>query len=595
MPGVGGALDIARWSLYSSQLAIEVISHNIANANTQGYSRQQLRVESNVPITMGPGQIGTGVKATEVTRYYDAFINEQVTLKKSQYYYWDAQNGAMEEIETIFNESDEYGLNKIMGEFWNAWSDLSNNPEGSPEREALLAKSNNLIQFIGDLDYNLREYQRHLDSSIQGSVNQINGLIKQIADLNNQISSVEIDGIINANDLRDRRELLLENLAEYLDISYYEEESSGQVMVYILGGTPLVLGKDHYTLDQQRNADTGFTDILWKDLSGRTVNVTNKLEGGKIAGWVNVRDTKIGSYLDSMDSLTEELVWQVNSLHSEGVGLDPVSSLTGTVEITALTDDLGADFLFSDRFVSGGLFEIVAYDAAGEVSNTYVIDPAGDTVGDLITEINTEAGAGGGEITASLNADGFFTIQANGSHTFAIKHSTGAESSNALAVMGVNTFFSWTEESGVPNDDVFDITQTLSINAELTADSSRIAAGYLDGNGLVAPGMNDVALAIYSVQDQVISNLGGTGLDTTLDAYFSSFIAEIGVDVQNASLNKKFNETLLDQYIQRKESVTGVNLDEEMADILKYQHLYQAAAKLISVCDEMMQTLLSVK
>lgn len=595
MPGVGGALDIARWSLYSSQLAIEVISHNIANANTQGYSRQQLKVEPNVPITMGPGQIGTGVKATEVTRYYDAFINEQVTLKKSQYYYWDAQNRAMEEIETIFNESDEYGLNKIMGEFWNAWSDLSNNPEGTPEREALLAKSNNLIQFMGDLDYNLREYQRHLDSSIRGSVNQINTLIRQVADLNNQISSVEIDGIINANDLRDRRELLLENLAEYLDISYYEEESSRQVMVYILGGTPLVLGKDHYALDYQRNAATGFTDVLWKDLSGRTVNVTNRLEGGKIAGWVNVRDTKIGSYLGSMNSLTEELVWQVNSLHSEGVGLNPVSSLVGTVEITALTDDLGADFLFSDRFLSGGQFEIVAYDAAGEVLNTYVIDPAGDTVGDLIAEINAEAGAGGGEITASLNAGGFFTIEANGSHTFAIKRSTGAESSNALAVMGVNTFFSWIEESGVPNGDVFDIAQTLGINAELVADSSRIAAGYLDGKGRVAPGMNDVALAVYSVQDQVISDLGGTGLDTTLDAYFSSFIAEVGVDVQNASLNKKFNETLLDQYTQRKESVTGVNLDEEMADILKYQHLYQAAAKLISVCDEMMQTLLSVK
>ncbi|HON38444.1 MAG TPA: flagellar hook-associated protein FlgK [Deltaproteobacteria bacterium] len=595
MPGIGGALDIARWSLYSSQLAIEVLSHNIANANTPGYSRQQLKVESNVPITMGPGQMGTGVKATEVTRYYDAFINEQVTLKKSKYYYWDAQNSAMEEIETIFNESDEYGLNKIMGEFWNAWSDLSNNPEGSPERESLLAKSNNLIQFIRDLDYNLREYQRHLDSSIRGSVNQINGIISQIADLNKQISSVEIDGIINANDLRDRREVLLENLAEYLDISYYEEESSGQVMVYILGGTPLVLGKDHYTIDCQRNDDTGLTDILWKDLSGRSVNVTNKLEGGRIAGWANVRDTKIGSYLDSMNSLVKELVWQVNSLHSEGVGLDPVSSLTGTVEITALTDDLGADFLFSDRFVPGGQFEIVAYDASGAVTNTYVIDPAGSTVGDLITEINTEAGAGGGEITASLNADGFFTIQANGGHTFAIKHSIGAESSNALAVMGVNTFFSWIEESGMPNDDVFDITQTLGINRELTADSSRIAAGYLDSNNRVAPGMNNVALAIYSVQDQVISNLGGTGLDTTLDAYFSSFIAEVGVDVQNASLNKKYNETLLDQYIQRKESVTGVNLDEEMADILKYQHLYQAAAKLISVCDEMMQTLLSVK
>ena len=117
MPGIGGALDIARWSLYSSQLAIEVLSHNIANANTPGYSRQQLKIESNVPITMGPGQIGTGVKATEVTRYYDAFINEQVTLKKSQYYYWDAQNRAMEEIETIFNEATSTGSTRSWASF----------------------------------------------------------------------------------------------------------------------------------------------------------------------------------------------------------------------------------------------------------------------------------------------------------------------------------------------------------------------------------------------------------------------------------------------------------------------------------------------
>ncbi|MBP6938819.1 MAG: flagellar hook-associated protein FlgK, partial [Deltaproteobacteria bacterium] len=126
MPGLGGALDIARWSMYSSQMAIEIFSHNVANANTEGYSRQSLRVEANYPITMGPGQIGTGVRAVEVVRNYNNFLNQQVSLKKSEYSYWNSQRTAMEEIESIFNESDGYGINALMGEFWNAWGDLSN-------------------------------------------------------------------------------------------------------------------------------------------------------------------------------------------------------------------------------------------------------------------------------------------------------------------------------------------------------------------------------------------------------------------------------------------------------------------------------------
>jgi flagellar hook-associated protein 1 FlgK len=594
MSGLSGALDIARWSLYSSQLAIEITSHNIANANTEGFSRQSLLIESNVPITVGPGQIGTGVKATEVVREYDSFLNEQLTLKKSQYYYWETQKNSMEEIETIFNESDEYGINELMGEFWNAWSDLSNNPDGIPEREALIAKTENLVQLIGDMDYNLREYQRYLDSSIRGSVDQINAIIEQITDLNKQISSVEIDGMINANDLRDRRELLLEDLSEYMDISYYEEEQSGQVMVYILGGTPLVLGMNSYAVDYERDPTTGLTNILWQDSSGRTVDVTNKLEGGRIAGWVNVRDTKIGSYLNSMNTLTEELVWQINSLHSEGVGLESVSSMVGTVNVSGLGDDLGTDFLFSDRFNSGGSFDIVVYDSDGDVVNTYTIDPAGDTVQDLRDEINTEAAAGGGEITASLSngTDGYFQIQGNGNYTFALKHSGTTESNHGLAILGMNTFFSWNEDVGQPLDD---LTETFDISSVIKADSKMISAAYLDSEDKVAPGGNDVALAIYSLQDQVITDFGGTSLDTTMDAYYSSFIAEVGVDVQNANFNQKFNDTLLSQYTQRKESVTGVNLDEEMAQLLKFQHLYQAAAKLITITDEMMQALLSVK
>lgn len=591
MPGLGGAIDIARWSMYTSQLAMEIISHNVANANTEGFSRQRLRVEANYPITMGPGQIGTGVRGVEVQRAYDNFLNQQVTIKKSDYWYWSAQRTAMEEIESIFNETDGYGINALMGEFWNAWGDLSNNPDGMPERQSLINKTDNLLSMIHEVDTNLRSYQRHLDEDIRGSITEINSLVKQIADLNKSISSVEIDGMINANDLRDRRELLLEQLSQYIDINYYEEESTGQVQVYILGGTPLVLGLNTYELSVERNTATGFSDVLWQDSSGRTVDITNRIAGGKLAGWIAVRDTKIGSYLDGLNNLAGELVWQVNELHCLGSGIAGTASMTGTVEGLTDATDISNALFFSDRYTAGS-FDIHVYDAQGNVVNTYHISPAGSTVGDLRTAINNASASGGGEITATLDSSGRFRIDAASGYTFAVAPSSTGQSTNALAVLGVNTFFPWTETVGSPMDD---ITETVQVNQALRDSPDLISSGYPDENGRVSPGANEVARAIFGLQDKVITNMGGTGVSTTMDAYYSSLVAQVGVDVQNAINNEKFNDTLLGQYIRRKESITGVNIDEEMAELLKYQHLYQAAAKLIAVSDEMMEALISIK
>ncbi|HNQ84856.1 MAG TPA: flagellar hook-associated protein FlgK [Deltaproteobacteria bacterium] len=598
MPGLGGALDIARWSMYSSQMAIEIFSHNVANANTEGYSRQSLRVEANYPITMGPGQIGTGVRAVEVVRNYNNFLNQQVSLKKSEYSYWNSQRTAMEEIESIFNESDGYGINALMGEFWNAWGDLSNNPDGIPERQALVNKTDNLLSMAHEIDYNLRAYQRHLDANIRGSVSDVNSLVSQIAELNKNISSVEIDGMINANDLRDRRDLLLEELSQYMDINYYEEEQSGQAMVYILGGTPLVLGANTYSLNTERNATTGQSNVLWQDSSGRTVDITRKLSGGKIAGWVRVRDNNIDTYLASMNTLMEELAWQVNALHSEGVGLRSVAQMTGTVQGLTGSEDLATDystdpptraFLFSDRYHAGGTFDIQVFDDTGGVAGTYTITTGGTTVNDLIAAIETGTA---GQIDVSLPGGQFQLTAAQPGHTFAISPSAGGEPSNALAILGVNCFFSWSEQVGRPLDD---LTETIRVNDAIEEEPSLISSGYLDENGMVAPGSNDVARAIFNLQDKVIDDMGGSGTSTTMDAYYSSLVAQVGVDVQNTVNNEKFNDTLLGQYISRKEGISGVNLDHEMAELLKYQHLYQAAAKLISIADEMMQALISIK
>ena len=117
-----------------------------------------------------------------------------------------------------------------------------------------------------------------------------------------------------------------------MDINYYEDEVSGQTQVFILGGTPLVLGKTAFQLSTAANTATGTTDVIWNDNTTppRQLNITDKLSGGKLAGWINVRDTKIDGYIGSMNTLFEEMIWQVNSLHSEASGLSPVASTTGT-------------------------------------------------------------------------------------------------------------------------------------------------------------------------------------------------------------------------------------------------------------------------
>lgn len=581
MPGLSGALDIARWSMYSSQLAIEVTANNVANANTLGYSRQTLEMVAGNSIKYGPGQLGTGVKATQVTRAYDQFVNEQLIFKNSTYSKWNAQSTAMGEIETIFNESDEYGVNYLMSEFWNAWSDLANNVDGSAERNALLAKASNLSSAIKGIDYNLRAYQDYLDSNVQAATTQVNSLIQQIADLNQSITASEIKGVMNANDLRDTRDTAIKELSSYLDINYYEDPS-GQMQVFVLGGTPLILGQTAYELSTERNTTTGTADVLWNDASGRQVNLTGKLEGGKLAGWIDARDTKIDGYLDSLNTLFEEMTWQVNSLHSEGSGLKPVSSMTGTLEGLQLTDSLATDFGFSSRYNSAGSFDVSTYDTSGNRLNTYTINPAGNTVQDYITAINAT-----GELTASLDAQGRFSITASGTAaSFTVKPTSGGSSDGALAIMGVNSFFTW-------NDDLAgtDLTQTLGVNAALTANPDLIAAGYPDSGGKVSTGDNSVAKAIYSLQDKILIMNGNS---TTMDAYYSSLISTVGVDVQNAEMNETYNKALVSQYEQRKESITGVNMDEEMSNLLKFQQSYQAAAKIIQMADEMFASLIDI-
>ncbi|MDL1986774.1 MAG: flagellar hook-associated protein FlgK [Deltaproteobacteria bacterium] len=460
MSNVYGILSTGRTALFTQQKAIDVTGHNIANVNTDGYSRQRVNMATNAPYSSQPGQTGTGVRAAEIQRIYDRFLGAQINNENQNLGNWEAQKGVLERVEIIFDESSGYGLNQAMSEFWNAWQDLANNPSDYAERAVLLAKSETMTATFNNIYSNLEQIQIDIDTSIMGTVKEINSIAERIAGLNQKIALTEVGGQ-NANDYRDSRDLLLNELSLMINIDSFEN-SDGKVTVLVAGGRPLVENISSWNLSTKAD-DSGFQNIAWTDSDGNLVDITDSISGGKLKGWLEVRDVTIPDYLSKLDDLAEGIITEVNDLHKAGLGLNDVSVV-------------GRNFF------------------------------------------------------------------------------TGTTATN----MAVDV------------DDVNNIA----------------AAGSSDG----LPGGNSNAIEIANLQNALKMNS-----DTaTFDDYYNSLVSDVGSGVQKATVNFDHQSSMVTHLDNYRESVSGVSLDEEMVNLIKFQHGYNAAARLISVADELLDRVISM-
>jgi len=325
-----GLLSTGTSALLTQQRAINVTGNNIANVNTPGYSRQKVNLETSIPVQSSLGLMSFGVTATGIERVYDRFIGVQLTNANASLGRWEAQQSMLDRVEVVFDESNGYGLNQALSDFWSAWQDLSLNPEGSTERAMVVSTSQGLADAIRAKYADLEQIQEDIDTAVEGGVETVNRLVAQIADLNRKIASTEVNGT-KANDYRDSRDLVLKQLAEIIDIKSYEN-SDGQVVVSAAGGRPLVESGNTWQLQAQTNAD-GQTDVLWPDIRGGAVAITGEITGGKIGGWLQTRDRQIAGYQDQLDELANGLRDQINAIHAAGYGLDGTTGtdlLTGT-------------------------------------------------------------------------------------------------------------------------------------------------------------------------------------------------------------------------------------------------------------------------
>jgi flagellar hook-associated protein 1 FlgK len=342
--------------------------------------------------------------------------------------------------------------------------------------------------------------------------------------------------------------------------------------------------------------------LFWYETTSSRINITpqimpngedneRRLTGGTLAGYFQFRDASVGGYLEKLDAFSKSLAWEVNRLHSQGAGLDRFENVLGTYGMTnsALSLQSGAGLAFGDKLESGNLMigvyekstgalaQFSALDFNATLAGVQNFDPATHTLQNVITAINTSFP---GMLTASA-PDNHLQITAADGYDFAF----GSDSTGLLAALGINTFFDGSD------------ARTLSLNNDVRSNTARINTGHINGAGEMNEGDNTTAKAIAALQSNAVTTRTVTEGTTrqTLGEYYSTLVAKAGSDTKTSKFNFEYQQALANDLKARQESVSGVNLDEEMTNLIKFQHAYTAAAKLITTAESMLEVLLGLK
>ena len=393
-----GMLNVARTALITQQKALDNTANNIANVNTEGYSRQRLNMEQNEPVRYDGGTLGTGVRANRtIQRIYDRFLAGQIAGAASQQGRWDAQLETLEKAELMFDDASGYGLNGAMTEFWNSWQDVANNPSGYTERSMLLANTQNLTLVFNKLSRDLSQVQGDSDLSINGAVDTINSLTSEIAGLNLKIAEVEAGNQHSANEFRDQRDLKLKALSNLVDVNSFED-ADGYLTIHTANGHTLVDRTRSWDLTTETNA-AGFQDVFWESSSGAQQNITSDISTGKLKGWLEARDVIVPGYLTRLDDMAVAMANAVNTQHSGGLdlngnpGLDFFSPFTGASDLTVndliVNDTNLIAAAANTEGVPGGNSNAIA---VAEIQNQLLMSGGSATIGDFYGGLVSDVG-----------------------------------------------------------------------------------------------------------------------------------------------------------------------------------------------------------
>lgn len=536
-----GILDIGKSALFANLRALNAVSHNIANINTPGFSRQEV-ILTTMPPSMGKGgTIGRGVSIAGIRRNYEEYIQSQLLRQYQNFGRSSSLLEAYSRIEQIFNEAKDFGLSKALNDYFNAWHEVATNPEGTSQRIILLQSAQALTNSAKKIEYDLLENIKHINEELENLVSQINTIAKNIAILNEKIVQVEVGNTGTALDFRDQRQHFLNQLSELIDYSFYEDE---------LGNVHVTVGMRNLVYGVKTNPlslvyDNRFDKELFLD----GVKITNFVEKGKVGGLLDVRDHLQNTLHLKFRKLIASLIKEVNLLHRLGYGLDGSTN-----------NDFFVPFdLFSRDFSDGAnITSAVITDFTSLTLDEY--DITFDSVNNYYV-INKRTGA---TVTTGI-------YDPNGT---------------SISFDGINIVIT----GAVSNRDRFflsPLTQVIKNFRVAITDPNKIAAS---SSITQLPGNNENALAIVKLSQSQINNLG----NLTFSNYYRGIVVESAALASASRDSFAFEQNLLLEISTRRESISGVSLDEEAINLIKFQRAYEASAKMIKVTDELLQTILEL-
>ena len=383
--GIFGALHIGKEAMFTYQSSVGITGHNIANADTPGYSRQSPVVETMPPQIIGGIYFGRGSHLQTITKSYDKFLNKTIALETSILGRWQAQETYMKQAEAIFNESNGLGLNNMLNEFWDSWNDLAGHPEGIPERAFLQSTGQAIAQKFQNMALDLEKVRSDANDRLLRTVYQVNQLVSEIAGLNGKISSNQSQGL-NANDLTDQRTLKIEKLSDLIDVTVIED-GNGQVTILTGSGKPMVADGISWQLSVKADVDRDGLYAVLHDSSGVAADITDKIRGGSLKGLIDVRDNIIPRYLDNLDQLAASFVTEVNRVHYQGYGLDGTTAnyFFNSIDVWHQADgeNVGGAKIYDAQVVDpaqllGSDFELKFISSSPQTSKYEIYDTIGE-------------------------------------------------------------------------------------------------------------------------------------------------------------------------------------------------------------------------
>ncbi len=614
-------IEIGKRSLNVHQQALNTVGHNLSNASVEGYSRQRVKMQAFEPLYMPqlnreevPGQIGQGVSVASIERIRDNLLENRILAQADLSGYWKSRDSYLLQVEQIHMEPYDTSVRVLMDKFWEGWQELSVHPDGEAERQAVLRRGEALIDGINRRYHRLKQVRTMSDEDMMVSVGEVNGMFSEIRNLNEQIVKSEaLDD--NPNDLYDRRDLLVNKIAEYLPVTV-DNRDPDEFLIHT-GGRHLIQGRKLSFLDVEPNpANEGYKDIVWEENGERI-----QLKSGKLGALVEMRDVDVRGEIQSLDDMTISFADMVNGIHREAwspsgsTGVDffreyPfVDNLTGNYDRSG-DGELDSSYVYRLSGINTlepaqpiGFAGQMTFDGPdGRVNVAYT---AMDTVQNVLDRINSSAA----EITARLDKDGRLELRAGISASidnpdFVIRHveDSGAFLSGyagLLAGSGEASAYDWEGPDAVlalrAGGAAYSVSPLshpsgwLRVNDELISDPSKVASGLSDSGNPPSSGDNRGALAMAQLRHRPVL----AGRSGTFDDWFALAAADIGLKGEIAKETRDSQDLVMKELEDLRQSISGVSLDEEFAEMIKFQHGYNAAARFVTTIDKMLDTIIN--